>query len=127
MRNTNAQACKSQVVLCFFAAAIPVMAVTDKLTMHTQTPLQCGNEAGLTNPRQTLSPNKRLQPNPVPELFSVTLQAEKEIENLDMDVTAMNPQCTADTEQTRGALEKSPAMSPTEMVCRLLRSPQEKG
>lgn len=89
-----------------------VTAVTDKLTMHTQTPLQCGNQAGPTNPRQTLSPNKRLQPNPVPQLFSVTLQAEKEIENLDLDVTAMNPQCTAHTEQARSPLERSPAMSP---------------
>lgn len=80
-----------------------VMAVTDKLTMHTQTPLECGNEAGPTNPRQTLTPNKRLQTNPVPQLFSLTLQAEEEMENLDMDVTATNPQRTADTEQARGA------------------------
>lgn len=94
----------------------------DRQADIAHSPLSCGNEAGPTNPRQTLSPNKRLQPNPVPELFSVTLQAEKEMENLDMDVSAMNPQRNA-----RGALQRSPALSPTEMVCRLLRAPQEKG
>lgn len=37
------------------------------------------------------------------------------MEDLEMDVTAMNPQCTADTEQARGAHGGGPAPSPTEM------------
>lgn len=112
--------------MCFFAAISDdsVMDVRDKLTVQHSL-LQCGNEAGPTNPRQTLSPNKSLQPNPVLELFSVTLQAEKEMENLDMDVRAMNSQCTADTEQ---ALERNLPSAPQKWTeDSLLRAPQEKG
>lgn len=94
-------------VLCSFAAATAVVALWQTDSAHTDPSAMA--EWSWAHPAQAdTEPNKRQQPNPDPQLFSVTLQAQKEMDNLEMDVSAMNPQRTADTEQARGALESCP-------------------
>lgn len=125
VRSTNAQACASQLVLWFCFAFLCSSqcsggSVTDR---EWDTDPSAMGEWSWAHPAQSdTEPNKRQEPNPDPELFSVTLQAQKEMENLEMDVSAMNALQTL----SKPEVLWSPALSPTEMLCTLLSPTRER-